>query len=144
MIMEDMKVLLHGFKNMLQQSIDVILNSEGIDYYYEPFKMDLSFINSLLEKSSFKEFRGEIIAYDFPKLPLKRNKDADKEAKERVKKLRDKVKKKIVELKNILDSYENEFIKKEFIFLYPSMKALSNLVILFDKNMKPKKRTRFD
>ncbi len=101
--------------------------------------MDLSFINSLLEKSSFKEFRGEIIAYDFPKLPLKRNKDADKEAKERVKKLRDKVKKKIVELKNILDSYENEFIKKEFIFLYPSMKALSNLVILFDKKYEAKK-----
>ncbi|MDU5119381.1 MAG: helicase-exonuclease AddAB subunit AddA, partial [Clostridium botulinum] len=142
MIMEDMKVLLHGFKNMLQQSIDVILNSEGIDYYYEPFKMDLNFINNLLQKSSFKEFRNEIIVYDFPKLPVKRNKDADKEAKERVKKLRDKVKKKIVELKNILDSYENEFIRKEFIFLYPSMKALSNLVILFDKKYEAKKRER--
>ncbi len=94
MIMEDMKVLLHGFKNMLQQSIDVILNSVGIDYYYEPFKMDLNFINNLLQKSSFREFRNEIIFYDFPKLPVKRNKDADKEAKERVKKLRDKVKKK--------------------------------------------------
>ncbi|MGJ0909115.1 helicase-exonuclease AddAB subunit AddA [Clostridium botulinum] len=142
MIMEDMKVLLHGFKNMLQQSIEVILNSEGIDYYYEPFKMDLNFINNLLQKSSFKEFRNEIIVYDFPKLPVKRNKDANKEAKERVKKLRDKVKKKIVELKNILDSYENEFIRKEFIFLYPSMKALSNLVILFDKKYEAKKRER--
>lgn len=62
-----------------------------------------------------------------------------------LKKLRDKVKKKIVELKNILDSYENEFIRKEFIFLYPSMKALSNLVILFDKKYEAKKkRTRFN
>ena len=142
MIMEDMKVLLHGFKNMLQQSIDVILNSVGIDYYYEPFKMDLNFINNLLQKSSFREFRNEIIFYDFPKLPVKRNKDADKEAKERVKKLRDKVKKKILEFKSILDSYENEFIRKEFIFLYPSMKTLSNLVILFDKKYEAKKRER--
>ncbi|EJO5348335.1 helicase-exonuclease AddAB subunit AddA [Clostridium botulinum] len=142
MIMEDMKVLLYGFKNMLEQSIDVISNSQGIDYYYEPFKMDLDFINSLLETASFKEFRSKIIVYDFVKLPVKRNKDADKQAKERVKKLRDKVKKKIVELKNILDSYENEFIKKEFIFLYPSMKALSNLVIMFDKKYEAKKRER--
>ncbi|EJP6473851.1 helicase-exonuclease AddAB subunit AddA [Clostridium botulinum] len=142
MIMEDMKVLLKGFKNMLHQSIDIILNSEGIDYYYETFKMDLNFINSLLQKSNFKDFRGEIIKYEFPKLPQKRNKDADKEAKERVKKSRDKIKKKIVELKNILDSYENEFIKKEFMFLYPSMKALSNLVILFDKKYEAKKRER--
>ena len=127
---------------MLHQSIDIILNSQGIDYYYEPFKMDLNFINSLLKKSNFKDFRNEIINYDFPKLPAKRNKDADKEAKERVKKLRDKVKKKIVELKNILDSYENEFIKREFMFLYPSMKALSNLVILFDKKYEAKKRER--
>ncbi|NFN86216.1 helicase-exonuclease AddAB subunit AddA [Clostridium sporogenes] len=142
MIMEDMKVLLHGFKNMMHQSIDIILNSQGIDYYYEPFKMDLNFINTLLQKSNFKDFRGEIINYEFPKLPQKRNKDADKEAKERVKKSRDKIKKKIVELKNILDSYENEFIKKEFMFLYPSMKALSNLVILFDKKYEAKKRER--
>ncbi|WP_409069289.1 helicase-exonuclease AddAB subunit AddA [Clostridium sp. FAM 1755] len=142
MIMEDMKILLKGFKNMLHQSIDIILNSEGIDYYYETFKMNLNFINSLLQKSNFKDFRGEIIKYEFPKLPQKRNKDADKEAKERVKKSRDKIKKKIVELKNILDSYENEFIKKEFMFLYPSIKALSNLVILFDKKYEAKKRER--
>ncbi|WP_251861252.1 helicase-exonuclease AddAB subunit AddA [Clostridium sp. Marseille-Q2269] len=142
MIMEDMKVLLYGFKNILEQSIDLILNSIGIDYYYEPFKNDLYFINDLIKASKFKDFREKVIGYDFDKLPAKRNKDADKEAKEKVKKLRDKVKKKILELKHILHSYENEFIKNEFIFLYPYMKALSDLTILFDKKYEAKKRER--
>ncbi len=65
-----------------------------------------------------------------------------KRLRKELKKLRDRVKKRIIELRITLNSYENEFTKKEFIFLYPSMKALSNLVILFDKKYEAKKRER--
>ncbi|GAA0739724.1 helicase-exonuclease AddAB subunit AddA [Clostridium oceanicum] len=142
MVMDSLKIQLEGFKNILKTAIENILSASGIDYYYEPFKNDLNFIEELLKLENFKEFRNKILDFKFEKLPTKRNKDADKQIKKRVKTERDNIKKKFTEIKNNIISYDNKSIINQFKTVYPSMKILSSIVILFDEKYDEKKKER--
>lgn len=128
-------------KSKMERAVEIVENAEGIDYYLEPFNIELQNIYSILSCNTWEDLKGGFIQLDFQKLPAKRNKDADKEAKEKSKKLRDEVKKKLTEIKeNIFTGTDN--ISNNLRKLYPMMKCLTELVIAFDEKYSIKKRER--
>lgn len=140
-LLEYIKIELYGYKNKIEKAIDIIENAEGIDYYYEPFKNDLNNIAELCSCSSWEELKENFITLEFPKLPIKRNKDADKDAKEKAKKIRDEIKKKLTDMNEDIFLSSNN-IESNLKELYPMMKSLVNLVIDFDEKYSAKKRER--
>lgn len=140
-LLNNIRIELYGCKNKIEKAIEMIGNSEGIEYYLEPFKNDLEKINELCSYDSWEKLKDGFITLEFEKLPIKRNKDADKEAKEKVKKIRDEIKKKLTDIAEdiFIGSNNTESNLKE---LYPVMKCLVDLVIAFDERYGTKKRER--
>lgn len=136
-----LKIEIQACKSKMEKSVGVVENAVGIEYYLEPFNTELKNINSILDCSSWDELKREFSELSFEKIPVKRNKDADKEAKEKSKKIRDEVKKKLTDIK------ENIFVGTDSIGsnlkeLYPMMKCLTELVMDFDEKYSSKKRER--
>lgn len=140
-ILEHVKLELEAQKSNMEKAIDIVENAEGIDYYLEPFKTDLDNICSLTHCNSWNELKNKFILLSFDKLPIKRNKDADKTAKEKAKKIRDSVKKKLTEIKDDI-FVDSDNIGKNLKELYPMMKSLCQLVVEFDEKYGIKKRER--
>ncbi|WP_411679923.1 helicase-exonuclease AddAB subunit AddA [Clostridium thailandense] len=140
-LVNNIKIELYGCKNKMEKAIEIIENSEGIEYYLETFKNDLEKINKLYSYNSWEKLKEGFITLEFEKLPIKKNKDADKEAKEKTKKVRDEVKKKLIDIADdiFLSSNNTEDNLKD---LYPMMKCLVDLVIDFDEKYSAKKRER--
>ena len=125
----------------MEKAIDIVENAEGIDYYLEPFNIELQNINSILNCNSWDELKEEFSVLNFEKIPVKRNKDADKEAKEKSKKIRDEVKKKLTDIReNIFVGTDN--IGNNLKELYPMMKCLTELVMEFEEKYSIKKKEK--
>lgn len=140
-LLDYLKVEAYGCKSKMEKAIEIVENADGIDYYLEPFKNDLNKVEEICSCITWSEFKEKFLLLDFEKLPIKKNKDADKVAKERAKKIRDEIKKKLNDIKeDIFDGNDN--ISKNLKELYPLMKCLVNLVIDFDKKYGNKKRER--
>jgi ATP-dependent helicase/nuclease subunit A len=128
-------------KSKMEKAVEIVENAEGIEYYLEPFKIDLQNIYSIANCTSWDKLKREFNKLSFEKIPVKRNKDADKEAKEKSKKIRDEVKKKLTEIKeNIFTGTDS--IGNNLKELYPMMKCLTELVMDFDQKYSTKKRER--
>lgn len=136
-----LNIEIEACKSKMEKAVEIVENASGIEYYLEPFKLELQNIYSILSCNSWDDLKRSLCGIDFEKIPAKRNKDADKEAKEKSKKIRDEVKKKLTEIK------ENIFVGTDSIGnnlkeLYPMMKCLAELVISFDEKYSIKKRER--
>ncbi|NMM61987.1 helicase-exonuclease AddAB subunit AddA [Clostridium sp. P21] len=130
-----------GCKSKINKALEIVENAEGIDYYLEPIKKDLENINSIMECSDLEDLKEQFNNLQFEKLPVKRNKDADKEAKEKAKKIRDDVKKKLTEIS------EDVFLRidnmgRDLKEMHPKMKCLGNMVMEFNEKYEAKKRDR--
>lgn len=140
-LMEDIDIELNGYKNKLEKNIEVIKNSTELEYYLPVLLEDLDKIKGLTEIKDFEQLTNKFINIEFSKLPSKRNKEADINIKEYVKKQRDDIKKKVIELK---DSIFLNFTSSnnDLKAMYPMMKCLSYLVTEFERRYSLKKRER--
>lgn len=128
-------------KSKMEKAVEIVENAAGIEYYLEPFNIELQNIYSILHCNSWEDLKRNFSELSFEKIPVKRNKDADKEAKEKSKKIRDEVKKKLSEIKeNIFTGTDS--IGNNLRELYPMMKCLAKLVMSFDEKYSIKKRER--
>lgn len=136
-----LKIEVQACKSKMEKAIKIVENAEGIEYYLEPFKIELQNIYSIINCNSWDELKMEFSELSFEKIPVKRNKDADKEAKEKSKKTRDEVKKKLTYIReNIFTGTDS--IGSNLKELYPMMKCLTELVMNFDEKYSSKKRER--
>jgi ATP-dependent helicase/nuclease subunit A len=140
-ISDYIKIEVHGCKNKIEKAIEIVSNAEGIEYYLEPLKTDLENINNIMNCSNWEELKKEFNNLQFEKLPVKRNKDADKESKEKSKKIRDDVKKKLTEIFQDIFQGAND-IAENLKEMYPKMKCLGNLAVEFNEKYGIKKRER--
>ena len=143
-IIEDIKLELMGLKDLMENSIDIINNTEGLDPYLENFQDELSMINDLILScdSSWDNLKSATEKVEFKKLKSCRN-CKDKANQETVKDIRDKVKKQIKDdMKGKLLLYAGEETAKDLRELYPIMRALSDLVIDFMNRYGRAKRER--
>lgn len=142
-IMASIKVELSGLLEMMRQAVEIIQKSQGLDPYYPIFHDDIINIEALLKKSfdSWDALHEAIGTLTFDRLS-RCKKDADKEAQERVKAIRNEVKARLKKIKEevlILRSYD---IINDLRKLYPLIKCLSELVLEFEEKYKLKKKEK--
>jgi ATP-dependent helicase/nuclease subunit A len=136
-----------GYQEEMRIALEILDETQELPKYQERFLEEFKMIMEITKK--FKDHHlplwntiGEaIFRISFIRLPNK-PKDADGEVCERVKKIRDHVKKGIEELWKPLFSKNSEEIRKSLITLAPLIQMLARLVILFQNMYEDKKRER--
>jgi ATP-dependent helicase/nuclease subunit A len=137
------KIDLAGCRDVIYSAMEVVQNSSGIEPYMENLEDDLNKVEELLEASrgSWEELYSAFNGMKFT--TLKRcGKDADKGAQDQVKALRDGMKKKVKAIQEDAFFLSPEELKDNLIYMYPVMKALSQLVIHFNERYKARKKER--
>lgn len=142
-IMKSIKIELLGLLEQIQRAIGIINRADGLDPYLSAFQNDAGRISELVSfcDNSFNSLYEGFNNLEFDKLP-RCGKDADKEKQERVKKIRDGVKKRLKDIREDIFITGGESIKREFKFLYPLMLCLSELVIEYNNRFQSKKREK--
>ena len=140
-ILDSLKVEISGILNTMLVAVDKLKNEAGLEGYFHAFQREAYEIEQLLQYDNWNEFKNHIQAIEFERLP-NAGKDANKNVKEEVSNIRKKVKDKIKEIKEKFFSDSVEEIKDEIKALYPIMEALADLILLFDKKYKEKKREK--
>lgn len=143
-LMEDIRIELQGLYKAMSNAKDVIEETEGLEPYKETFVEEINMIERLLlscEKS------WDDLFLEFANVKFKRLKSCkkcdDKIAQEKVKDIRNKVKKSINDdLKNKVVIYGGHETTLDLIELYPIMRELSNLVIEFIERYAKAKKER--
>ncbi|AYD41059.1 helicase-exonuclease AddAB subunit AddA [Clostridium fermenticellae] len=125
----------------LEKALTIVKNASGISYYIDPLEHDIYNMKLILSCENWDSMNSVFKTVNFDKLPAKKNKDADKEAKEKAKGIRDNVKKKVLAI--ISDIFvENKNISKDIKHVYFVLKSLVDVVIAFDDRFSIKKRER--
>ncbi|WP_019907255.1 helicase-exonuclease AddAB subunit AddA [Thermoanaerobacter indiensis] len=140
-ILDSLKVEMSGLLNGMYVAIAKIHGENGLQSYLDNFEIEAESLEKLLDCENWEEFRKQINAIEFDRLP-RAGKDADPKVKDEVTKIRNEVKAKIKEIRNKFFSDDIEKIEEEIKALYPIMKALVDLILLFDKKYTDKKREK--
>lgn len=140
---ENVKIELVGFKDRMEDALEIINASEGLEAYVSNFQEEKDSIEELISfcDSSWNELYEGIRNINFNKLKSCR-KNVDKELQERVKKIRDDVKSSIKSMQEDIFSSSPEQIIGNLKELYPLMSCLSSLVKDFNEKYSEKKRDR--
>lgn len=142
-LLQDIKIELFSARDKLIRAQEICNESLGLEGYGLTIMEDSAIINRLigtLEKD-FQTLYYEFKAVEFGTLK-RASKDADKEAQEDVKDLRNDVKKKVSSIKDDIFMLSPEEMVESIREMYPVMKALSETVIEFDRRYSAKKRER--
>lgn len=143
-LMEDVKIEAVGLKKMMENAINLISETEGLDPYLENFQNELTMIKELIVSAdiSWHSLYDSLEGVKFNKLKTCKN-CKDKDTQEKVKKIRDIVKKQIQDdIKKKVTSYSSKETALDLRALYPVMKALSNIVLEFMDRYAKAKRDR--
>lgn len=134
---------LEGQYEQYKDVYNLVCNIEELNAYEPVIREELSIINDLMQalKSSFENFLQELSTVKFGRLPSVR-KIENKDAKDKVQKIRNSIKKSLDELSKNYSSITEEDIKSSYIKIYPIIKNLVELVIQFDSLYKLKKKEK--
>ncbi|NLZ48772.1 MAG: helicase-exonuclease AddAB subunit AddA [Clostridiales bacterium] len=142
-LLDSIKIDLFSARDNLLAVEEICDETSGLEGYGDTIREDLALTNRLifaLDKD-FNSLYREFKAVEFTKLK-RASKDADKDAQERVKAAREEVKKKIKAIKEEIFVLSPDDMIESLKAMYPVMKALSQIVIDFDKLYTEKKRER--
>ncbi|WP_238906375.1 helicase-exonuclease AddAB subunit AddA [Clostridium sp. YIM B02506] len=143
---ESVLLELNSLIKNLYIALDLAENSGGLEPYGENLNDDINILNNIkvsLEEGSLKDIhlRISLVKFSTLKRVLAKNVE-DPDTQERVKKIRDEVKKSISKMGDGAFNVAPEEILEGLKLLYPLMKSLSNLVIDFKNRYEAKKRER--
>lgn len=141
-ILADARLALSGASGLIKQARSLALQPGGPAPYAANLEEDASLVNSLLEavqQRPWEELYGIFREADFGKLKSVRKDDVLPELQERVKELRDNVKKTVTELKNALFGRTAEQFLLELHQAAPLMNELAETVIAFGERYKAAK-----
>ncbi|MGI1690467.1 helicase-exonuclease AddAB subunit AddA [Thermoanaerobacter uzonensis] len=140
-ILDNLKVEMSGLLNGMYVAIAKLHSENRLQSYLDNFEIEAESLGKLLDCENWDEFKEQINAIEFNRLP-RAGKEIDPKVKDEVTKIRNEVKAKIKEIRNKFFSDDIEKIEKEIKALYPIMKALVDLILLFDKKYTDKKREK--
>lgn len=142
-LLDSIRIELFSARDKLLAAEEICDDTSGLEGYGDTIREDLALVNRLIDAlaKDFNSLYTEFKAADFSKLK-RASKEADKEAQEAVKAARDEVKKKIKAIKEDIFILSPEDMIDSLKEMYPVMKALSQIVIDFDKLYTEKKRER--
>ena len=142
---ENILIELSGLISMENKALELCNETGGLEPYVVTFQDDISSLRSILEviDCSIEEIYGALNNLAFSKLKtVRKNTVDDVDVQDRVKGIRDDVKKKIVKLKDDIFSMTPEEMLFSIKASYPFMKELSNIVIEFNNRFSNAKKER--
>lgn len=141
-LLKNIKIEITGLIANMKRAIDIITENEELSVYLLNFQSEMEQLKSILIHSeiSWSSLYGYLNEISFER--LKACKNADQDLKKCVTDIRANVKKCIKDIKNNIMGISEEKIKIEMQALYPTMRALSGLVIEFKKIYREKKKER--
>lgn len=142
---ESVKIEMLGLRDMVVNALAIASTAKGLEPYAENFKSDLAVVDDLLRACSgtWQNLYEEFVNFKFEKLnTISKKAEPDKTEQDKVKKIRDEVKKKINGIVEDVFSFSPEENNRALRQLYPMMKSLCDLVIVFDIKYKERKKER--
>ena len=149
-ILETVKIQVEGVEVSMAKAIEDVSGIEELETFIAKLKIEYAKIKHILEACdiSWNEAYSKIATMQFENYAkgVKRiPKDAPayvKEEKDKAKNTRDNAKKSIEKIKTSVFSKHYDDLKEEIKFLYPVVKSLSDVVLIFDKIYSQKKRDK--
>ncbi|OAB34224.1 helicase-exonuclease AddAB subunit AddA [Paenibacillus glacialis] len=144
-IVKDAKLSMAGAAGLLHQAISIAMLPGGPSPYVDNLRDDLEMVESLkecLEDFPWNALYDAFQTVSFGKLKSCRKDETDPDLQERVKELRDSVKKILNDLKSTLFGRPAETFLSELHEVAPVMTELSEVVILFSQRYQELKRAR--
>ena len=149
-ILETVKIQVEGVETSMAKAIEDVSGIEELETFIAKLKIEYEKIKDILDACdiSWNEAYSKIATMQFENYAkgVKRiPKDAPayvKEEKDKAKNTRDNAKKSIEKIKTSVFSKHYDDLKEEIKFLYPVVKSLSDVVLIFDKIYSQKKRDK--
>ena len=149
-ILETVKIQVEGVEASMAKAIEDVSGIEELETFIAKLKIEYAKIKDILDACdiSWNEAYSKIATMQFENYAkgVKRiPKDAPvyvKEEKDKAKNTRDNAKKSIEKIKTSVFSKHYDDLKEEIKFLYPVVKSLSDVVLIFDKIYSQKKRDK--
>lgn len=144
-VLQDARLALAGAEGLLRQARGLALASGGPAPYADNLDADLDMVRGLqeaLDHRPWEELYGVFQGISFGKLKSVRKDDTDPRLQERVKELRDTVKKTLTDLRGALFGRPAESFLAEMNEAAPLMRELAELVIQFGNRFEAEKRKR--
>lgn len=144
-IVQDARLALAGAEGLLKQAHGLAMAPGGPGAYVDNLNADLEMIRGLrdaMEHRSWDELYDAFQGISFSKLKSVRKDEMDPQLQERVKELREAVKKTASDLRGALFGRTAETFLKELNEAAPLMKELAELVIQFGERYELEKRKR--
>lgn len=142
---ETISIEVTGYIKILEKAIGIIRDTEGLEPYEVTFLDDLDMFKKVEESLNLgiRELYNSINSISFSRLKsVKKDKVSDEENLERVKSIRDSIKKKTSKLIEDSFSITIEDALNGIKNSYPYMKMISKLTLEFINRFKEKKRER--
>ena len=142
---ENIEIELAGLISMEQKALELCVDTSGLEPYMQNFNDDISLLKNVYESinGSILVIYNSLNTISFSKLKsVKKDNVSDAAVQNRVKGIRDDVKKKIGKLKDDVFSMSPEDMLKTIQGSYPFMKELSNLVIEFKERFSKAKKDK--
>ncbi len=144
-IVKDAQLSMAGAAGLLHQAISIAMLPGGPSPYVDNLRDDLEMVESLkecLEDFPWNALYDAFQTVSFGKLKSCRKDETDPDLQERVKELRDSVKKILNDLKSSLFGRSAETFLSELHEVAPVMTELSEVVIAFGQRYQEQKRAR--
>lgn len=140
-LIKSVRIELAGLLNSMQKAMDTIKAANALIPYLAVFQKDISGIDSLISScaGSWDELCRSFASMEFDRLPAC-GKDADKNVQEQVKGVRSEVKDRLRKIREDIFLFDSSYINRDLKSLYPLVKCLSALVLLFGEKYSAKKK----
>lgn len=145
-LLKDALIVLDGAADVLRQAEALALSPGGPAPYADTLREDMALVFSLksaaLEAGGWSGLQERFLQASFGKLKPCKKDQSDPDMQERVKRLRDDVKKSVTELRGQLFSRSLQDYLEELYLAAPLMEVLADLVIEFGERYKKEKTER--
>lgn len=144
-LMNNLDLQLDGLISMLEKAIYLSSNTGGLEPYLENLELDMSSLVNIKEAigTDLDETYKALVSMNFSKLKtVRKNNVEDVEAQERVKDIRNSIKKEIGKLKEDVFSMTPDDMLISIKESYPYMKTLTELVIEFEERFSKAKKKK--
>ncbi|MDN4073769.1 helicase-exonuclease AddAB subunit AddA [Fictibacillus terranigra] len=143
-LLQDVAMQLNGLSTVLERALETARSPEGPAPYGETIENDLIFVKHLEAAAvrSWQELYDEFQSGSFGTMKQVRGKEVDPVLKEKVKKMRDQVKKKVTQIKEDLFSRPPESYVSHLQEMAPVVQYLAELVQEFGRRFLKEKQEK--
>ncbi|CAB1251134.1 helicase-exonuclease AddAB subunit AddA [Clostridium sp. WLY-B-L2] len=141
MLIHNLNVEVGGYRDKMENALEIIKSTIGLEHYICPFEDDIKSIDKILQTNSWNEMKKEFMKLKFHKLPGKKTGDDIESIKKSVRDIKDEVKKKLNDIRESIFLNSDNLVK-DMKKVYPRINCLVTLVMDFSSRYYDKKRER--